>query len=1009
MGIRNEGKKRVLCMIIAAVLLLVLSLSALWEAEAEDNLLFSIDNGSITIDGCKQGVTELVIPDEIDGYTVTSIGAKAFQGNTALVSVVLPDTIDRIEMYAFYECTSLKCIVMPQEMSYIGYQAFRGCSDLEKISIPEGIEFLDEVMFAGCTQLKEIDLPNTLKQLGMGVFAGCENIESIDLPDSITYMDGSVFSSCSNMKHLKLPSALENIDDYTFRGCISLEELVIPASVCYIGPDAFYECEGVVLVVSPDSYAKSYAEAAGIPYIIEEQSNSVGNEDNYEYSIEEELSQDFSVGSTVLFGRNIYSSQAIEWIVMSNDGDTATLLSKQSVGRVPYHNVGGAVTWEHCSLREWLNGSFLNDSFSDEEKSLIQTTVSRADGNAYFHTDSGNDTVDKVFILSAVEAEAFLSARSENEKTFNGEWWLRTTGRDTYRAACVLSDGYIDLLGYVVEDDSKTVRPAIRINVQEHYIYDDNASSTSSIHQSIQEGTREEILESLGSFKTNELINVAEVSISEEADSQRLRIIFEDEVYAGGSEGYWADWLTTSGAASEAFTDLDGDGEEEYVIVYLISEEISEYDYSYWNNNWNVAIYEPHGNELKLACEFPIMLSWWGERFIKLLPAESGVDIMVADINYWDGGGGGVSATLYSYDGEHPSIDMIMNATVEGSSYIAFGPFDINNEQQIIDALSSAEYDSSGLLENNLEQGENCLFYWYNYDEEQGAYIWDDENDRELINPDAFIGYNMIAQEGEKYGIKADYSIEQYIDDDYSYEYYTLGLKGGETTLLWASEGWDEFTYQDYIDIVLHYVERPIIGQYSDDNPYSSAHEIGNVESESTNTSNEKAESPTEVIDLIEYIGDTSIDEQLEEDLNTVGCEISFGNSSYLEPGIDGFYINNNLEGKYSVNGCFIGMDFDEATDHLIAEGWIVDREVGTEDGSAGFTDFYKPYSDRSWWKIEYDEEEYISERFLDWKLIKQRDSEEGYDQYIVLENMLFLRVEYEDGRKVSIIDISRI
>lgn len=1009
MEIIKVSVKRVLCLIIMAVHLIVLSMSAIWEAEAEDNLFYSISNGSITIDGCKQGVTELVIPDEIDGYTVTSIGAKAFKGNTDLVSIVLPDTIDRIEMYAFYECTSLKNIVMPQEMSYIGYQAFRGCSALERISIPEGIEFLDEVMFAGCTRLKELDLPNTLKQLGMGVFAGCENMESIDLPNSITYMDGSVFESCSNMKHLKLSSTLENIDDYTFRGCNSLEELVIPASVCYIGPDAFYECEGVVLVVSPDSYAKSYAESAGIPYVIDEQSNKSDDEDSFEHSIEEELSQDFSVGNTVFFGRNIYSSQAIEWIVMSNDGDTATLLSKQSVGRVPYNNVGGAVTWEHCSLREWLNGSFLNESFSDEEKSLIQTTVSRADGNAYFHTDSGNDTEDKVFILSAVEAEAFLSTRSENEKTFNGEWWLRTTGRDTYRAACVLSDGYIDLLGYVVEDDSKTVRPALRIEVQEHNIFDESASIMSSIHQNIQEGTREEILEGLGLFKTNELINVANISISEEADNQKLRIFFENEVYAGGSEGYWKDWLTSSGAVSEAYTDLDGDGEEEYVIVYLISEEISEDDYSYWNNTWNVAIYEPYDDVFKLASAFPISYSWWGERFIKLLPIESRVDIMVADIDYWDGGGGGVSATLYSYDGEHSSIDMIMNAAVGGSSYIAFGPFEVNDEKQLIDALSSAEYDSSGLIENNLAQGENCLFYWHNYDEEEGAYIWDEENDRELINSDAFIGYNMISQEGEKYGIKADYSIEQYIDDDYSYEYYTLGLKGGETTLLWASEGWDELTYQDYIDIVLHYVERPIISQFSDDSPYPNALEIGNVESENTNTSNENTESLTGMIDLVDYIGDTSIDEQLEQDFNTVGCEILSGNSSYLEPGIDGFYINNSFEGKYSVNGCFIGMDFDEATDHLIAEGWIVDREVGTEDGSTGFTDFYKTYSDRSWWKVEYDDEEYISERYLDWKLIKQRDDEEGYDQYIVLENMLFLRVEYEGGRKVSIIDISRI
>ena len=193
--------------------------------------------------------------------------------------------------------------------------------------------------------------------------------------------------------------------------------------------------------------------------------------------------------------------------------------------------------------------------------------------------------------------------------------------------------------------------------------------------ETIAAGTREQILQARGIFNTGALINVTGVDFSEEGENQKLRVYFKDEVYVGGSEGYWADWLTANGSVSEAYADLDGDGADEYILIYLVSEQITEYDYTYWSNTWNIVIYEPEGNTLRLACEFPFAFSWWGERFVKLLQTESGMRIMVADINYWDGGGGGISTTLYGYDGEKATSACYENKHTCGIGYLRICSF----------------------------------------------------------------------------------------------------------------------------------------------------------------------------------------------------------------------------------------------------------------------------------------------------------------------------------------------
>lgn len=74
------------------------------------------------------------------------------------------------------------------------------------------------------------------------------------------------------------------------------------------------------------------------------------------------------------------------------------------------------MTWETCTLRSWLNSTFLNAAFSSEEQKAILTTTmdnSESQGNGQWSVTGGNNTEDRVFLLSYAEAKEFFNSDSE--------------------------------------------------------------------------------------------------------------------------------------------------------------------------------------------------------------------------------------------------------------------------------------------------------------------------------------------------------------------------------------------------------------------------------------------------------------------------------------------------------------------------------------------------------------------------------------------------------------------
>ena len=185
-------------------------------------------------------------------------------------------------------------------------------------------------------------------------------------------------------------------------------------------------------------------------------------------------------------GDSSNGKEPIEWLVLDRDGDRALLLSKYALDYqsfMPFYEpVTEPYTWESCSLRRWLNGTFLNAAFSaDEQQRLLTTTVITSPGS--LHRENGPVTTeDRVFLLSNTEVYAYFAseaataaeytayALSENPWPGNAatpgpaDWWLRTT--DGYdHPDGVYADGRVGEGARAYEGEY--VRPAIWITVDE--------------------------------------------------------------------------------------------------------------------------------------------------------------------------------------------------------------------------------------------------------------------------------------------------------------------------------------------------------------------------------------------------------------------------------------------------------------------------------------------------------------------------------------------------------------
>ena len=174
-------------------------------------------------------------------------------------------------------------------------------------------------------------------------------------------------------------------------------------------------------------------------------------------------------------------TEDISWLVLTGDKDCMLVISEYALDCQTYNKRYAELTWEDCSLRRWLNGTFLDSAFTNSEQSLILTAQVSADKNPQENSDPGNATRDQVFILSIKEIAKYFDsddARFCKPTAYAVEqgckvypdiktcWcWTRTPGCDNYYVTDVRGDGTFNYIGSDADRDYLCVRPAMWIDL----------------------------------------------------------------------------------------------------------------------------------------------------------------------------------------------------------------------------------------------------------------------------------------------------------------------------------------------------------------------------------------------------------------------------------------------------------------------------------------------------------------------------------------------------------------
>ena len=216
------------------------------------------DANRATITGYSGNATALYIPDEIDGHEVVAIGDRAFENRTDLRTVMIPDSLEKIEFEAFYNCINLKIVDLSSNLTTIGYDVFGNCKSISKIEIPKSLKKFDGTWgrgtnlsygaFGGCSNLKTVNFEAGSTIVCAALFMGCDGIEEIELPDTITEIGDSAFKNCKNLDRITMNNGIEILESSAFEDCFSLTTINIPNTVKAISNSTFQDCTSLTEV-----------------------------------------------------------------------------------------------------------------------------------------------------------------------------------------------------------------------------------------------------------------------------------------------------------------------------------------------------------------------------------------------------------------------------------------------------------------------------------------------------------------------------------------------------------------------------------------------------------------------------------------------------------------------------------------------------------------------------------------------------------------------------------------
>lgn len=270
MKVQSMSGRIISVITIAAMMITAFTGIAPQRTYAATEVAYEVTGGNIyfdtrynTVTKCDNTVTEIVIPEEIEGVAVTGIQGYAFSGCTDLSSVYIPASIKTMQSGVFRGC--LKLLRIDVDNTSTSYKSIDGVlytSDMELYAYPTGKEGSSYTLETGTksvwpyafsgASIESIVLPHTVTEIGQGAFNGAK-LKSVELPDSVTTVGDSVFAACKELVSVKLSQNLRRLSYNMFNNCPNLNAVDIGDGTSSIGGNAFYACESLKNISLPQN------------------------------------------------------------------------------------------------------------------------------------------------------------------------------------------------------------------------------------------------------------------------------------------------------------------------------------------------------------------------------------------------------------------------------------------------------------------------------------------------------------------------------------------------------------------------------------------------------------------------------------------------------------------------------------------------------------------------------------------------------------------------------------
>ena len=219
-------------------------------------------DGSVCITGRTTAGKTLEIPAQLDGKPVTAIGLYAFQDDTTITALYLPESVTNIGAYAFSGCTALATITGAEYLQQVGWGSFGNTAwyasqpegpvylgnilyrykgtvpEQTVLTVREGTVSVAPVALVGQTGLVQLDLPDSVRIIGREAFSNCAGLTAIRLSGSLTQIGPQAFARTA-VTAVELPQSLQEVDGGAFDYCEYLEDISFPDTLVEYAPSAF--------------------------------------------------------------------------------------------------------------------------------------------------------------------------------------------------------------------------------------------------------------------------------------------------------------------------------------------------------------------------------------------------------------------------------------------------------------------------------------------------------------------------------------------------------------------------------------------------------------------------------------------------------------------------------------------------------------------------------------------------------------------------------------------------